>query len=255
MGPRADPLFRTAFVADRLLLANEPAVFSISDLWVSAATRADEQFSQAYSESVFEDDDDDAESRIGIDETGEEPDFFGYGSAPPSVVPSREDLRGEARRQDEERSRSETVAVPRLDSPSLSAPRERSTSGERDGRVFSYGTRAGERLRRASVASSAPRGPALFANTGLDPSSLGMASPGLPTARGRDDTPGESTFNFNPLAAIPEQRAPSIIEIEAGTTGEVSTEKPESLIRQLPLAMIAQYAYVDLFFATRPTAS
>lgn len=82
-----------------------------------------------------------------------------------------------------------------------------------------------------------------------------MASPGLPTARVKDDTPGESTFNFNPLAAIPEQRAPSIIEIEAGTAGEVSTEKPESLIRQLPLAMIAQYAYVDLFFATRPTAS
>ena len=54
----------------RLLLANEPAVFSLSELWVSQELRADEQFSQAgYTESVFEDDDEEAsdqESRIGM---------------------------------------------------------------------------------------------------------------------------------------------------------------------------------------------
>ncbi|KAK4704037.1 hypothetical protein P7C70_g2175, partial [Phenoliferia sp. Uapishka_3] len=242
--------------AQRILLANEPAVFSLSDLWVSQATRADEQFSQAYTESVFEDDEDDyAESRIGIDEAGDEPDWFGFGSAPPSIAPSTEDLRATARQQDEDRGRQDGLEVPRPSSPSLTVPsdaspnRERVLSRDRDSRAFSYGTRA-DRYRRGSMASSAARGPALFANTGLDPSSLGAAAPPPSlTSRGsgtETPTPGESTFN--PMAAIPEQRAPSIIEVEAGISMD---EKPSgSIIRQLPLAMIAQYAVVALHGTT-----
>lgn len=233
-------------------------MFSLSELWVSQATRADEQFSQAgYTESVFDDeDDDDEESRIGMDEDGDEPDFFGYGSAPPSIAPSTEDLRETARQQDEERGRNQAqLGVPRPSSPSLSVPNELSPARERGtsrDRAMSYGAPSrggGDRYRRGSMASSAARGPALFANTGLDPSSLGIAAAGplqvTPTKGGADDA-GESAFN--PMAAIPEQRAPSIIELEAGTVGE---EKPSaSILRQLPLAMIAQYALVALHGTT-----
>ncbi|KAL8292602.1 hypothetical protein RQP46_001214 [Phenoliferia psychrophenolica] len=239
--------------AQRLLLANEPAVFSLSELWVSQATRADEQFSQAgYTESVFEDDEaSDQESRIGMDEDGDEPDFFGYGSAPPSLAPSTEDLRETARRQDEERhGRNESLGVPSGASVAvtedLSPGGERGHSRERD-RVLSYGGRS-DRYRRASMASSAARGPALFANTGLDPSSLGVSAPPpvTPTKAGPGE-PGDSAFN--PMAAIPEQRAPSIIELEAGLAP--GDEKASaSIIRQLPLGMIAQYALVALHGTT-----
>lgn len=247
-------------VMSRLLLANEPAVFSLSELWVANATRNDETMSLLShfeppsddpdpSESVFEhDDDDDEESRIGFDEEGEEPDFFGYGSAPPSM----DDLRGAAlRRQKEDdedagRGRYSTevssrspvapsLAVPRGGSSSRSPSRERER--ERDPpRVFSYGGASSSRggLRRASVASSM-RPQAIFANTGLDPSSLagGMASPGL-LGRGQE-APGESAF-FNPMAAIPEgARAPSFVEVTTPTVEEgEEEEKPgPSLMMQL----------------------
>ncbi|KAM0750505.1 hypothetical protein T439DRAFT_289689 [Meredithblackwellia eburnea MCA 4105] len=231
--------------AERLLLANEPAVFSLSELWVTAATRADEQM--AYTESVFEDEDD-VESRIGIDEAGEEPDFFGYGSAPPSIAPSTEDLRAQARLQDEPRGRPDTSAATsgantpaRPSSPSLGVP---PLGG---GALRSPSRGYGPQDRAVSSTASSARGPALFANTGLDPSSLGMASPGINAGpKAGLDAAGESAFN--PMAAIPEQRAPSIVEVDVENQEEEKTQ--EGLIRQLPLAMIAQYALVALHGTT-----
>ncbi|KAI5479840.1 major facilitator superfamily protein [Pseudohyphozyma bogoriensis] len=254
--------------AQRLLLANEPAVFSLSELWVANATRNDDAASQLdFDESVFEREEDE-ESRVGMDVDDEEyPDFEGFGTAPPSM----EDLRGAAKRQDVERGRLGTGATPvrpssptmssRPGSPSLRPPRPagadalRSPSRERPGdRVFSYGRPTP--FRRGSVASSM-RGPAIFANTGLDPSSLGggavtyvpppSPAPVKGSGGGGAETPNESAFN--PMAAIPETRAPSIIEVPEPAEEEDEKES-ESLIRQLPLAMIAQYALVALHGTT-----
>lgn len=215
----------------RLLLANDQAIFGISDLWVAQATQADDQFSQVdYDESVFEDD----ESRLDIDadESEHEPDFFGFGTAPPSL----EDLRGQAAQQDE--LRGQYGDAPR-GSPSLNVPRNRSESKRspsRD-RVTSYGGRH----RRDSVVSS--RGPALFANTGLNPQSLGSAAALLsPPIK---DAPEESAFN--PMTAIPEMRPASIIEHDVHADVENLEQKvPVPLLRQLPLAMIGQYALLAL---------
>lgn len=215
----------------RLLLANDQAIFGISDLWVAQATQADDQVSQVdYEESVFEDD----ESRMDIDgeHSEDEPDFFGFGTAPPSL----EDLRGHAAQQDELRGR--YGDAPRA-SPSLNVPRSRPESKRSPSRerVASYGGRH----RRDSMASS--RGPAIFANTGLNPQSLGSAavllSPGI------KDAPEESAFN--PMTAIPEMRPASIIEHDLNADVENLEEKvPVPLLRQLPLAMIAQYALLAL---------
>lgn len=264
--------------AQRLLLANEQAVFSLSDLWIAKEATRDEQTSQVdYEESVFEDE----ESRIGggsesragdesyisLDGHEGEPDFRGYGTAPPSI----EDLRGTARRQDADLNSGQM-------SPALMPPHPhqlghgRSPSGDRNGtatgmlsptshRVSSYG--GGGRLRRASIASSA-RGPSIFANTGLDEETLAasqaQAQPATSSSHafpGGNDQPA-----FNPMAAIPESgRPPSVIEHEdAGSAAMLSPtddrsmlfeDKPEPpMIRQLPLVMIAQYSLLALHGCT-----
>jgi hypothetical protein len=59
----------------------------------------------------------------------------------------------------------------------------------------------------------------------------------------KSDQPGDSAFN--PMAAIPETRAPSIIEIEEADV-EADRAPPVPLLRQLPLVMIGQYALLAL---------
>lgn len=232
-------------------MANEQAVFSISDLWVAKATAEADDYSQVdYEESVFEDE----ESRIGDSRMGDEsprdheaePDFFGYGSAPPSI----EDLRAHARRQEEGTGHlSPALTVPGGRGGSRSPSQDRSMMSPVRERVVSQG---GPRMRRGSVASSAVRGGGnIFANTGLDDETLAAAQ-----AQGQSSAQAYRTAEesaFNPMAAIPEaERAPSVLEHDTTTPDNRSIdEKPEqSLLRQLPLGMIAQHSLLALHGCT-----
>lgn len=207
--------------AERLLLANNQAVFSLSDVFLAKAA-ADDQFTAIEADgSIFERDEDE-ESRIegtDVDANSEYGDV-GFGTAPPSM----EDLRGEAARQDVQRAAAEQDAVsplpPRPTSPSLFAATRRrpdllSPQRERE-RVASYAP-SGPRLRRFSGASSV-RPVSIYSNTGLAPESLAASAAQLVAASAQQ--PNESAFA--PMQAIPETRAPSIIEhpspaSEAGT--------------------------------------
>lgn len=251
--------------AQRLLMANEQAVFNISDLWIAKeATRDEQQFSQVdYEESVFEDE----ESRIGANESraGDEsyisldhegePDFRGYGTAPPSI----EDLRSTARRQDLASGQMSPALMPPQHGHGMRSPSQERTGGilsPTSHRVSSYG--GGGRLRRASVASSA-RGPSIFANTGLDEETLVAAQAQAQPATAAPPPHAHDSLvpvaPFNPLAAIPESgRPPSVIEHDAATTiadDRSFEEKPEPpMLRQLPLVMIAQYSLLALHGCT-----
>lgn len=198
-------------------------MFSLSDLWVAEATRADDPYDDL--ESVFEDGDDDLASRT---EDRGEPEFFGYGTAPPSM----ENLRGQAAQQDAAAS-----GAPRR-SPSLAIPRTNTMDSTRsDGdRAVSYGNRY-----RREVSISSPRTPAIYSNTGLNPQSLAAAAITSP--------PIQNDSAFNPMAGILETRPASMIEIEPPLSpgAMVLDEKKEvSLIRQLPLVIIGQYALLAL---------
>ncbi|GAA5981662.1 hypothetical protein JCM10908_004557 [Rhodotorula pacifica] len=232
--------------AERLLLANNQAVFSLSDVFLAKAA-ADDQFTAIEAEgSIFERDEDE-ESRIegtDVDANSEYGDV-GFGTAPPSM----EDLRGEAARQDLERAAVQQDELsplpPRPTSPSLLAATRRrpdllSPQRERD-RAASYAP-SGQRLRRFSGASSV-RPMSIYSNTGLAPESLAASAAQLVAVSAQQ--PNDSAFA--PMQAIPETRAPSIIEhpspvSEAG----IAAPSAASLVWQLPLAMILQYLCVGL---------
>lgn len=193
--------------AERLLLANNQAVFSLSDVFLAKAA-ADDQFTAIEAEgSVFERDEDE-ESRIeGTDmDANSEYGDIGFGTAPPSM----EDLRGAAAQQDIQRAQDQVdgAAVPRPTSPSLLAVQRRRPdllSPQRE-RVASYAP-SGPRLRRFSGASSI-RPMSIYSNTGLAPESLAASAAQLVAVSAQQ--PNESAFA--PMQAIPETRAPSIIE-------------------------------------------
>lgn len=194
--------------AERLLLANNQAVFSLSDVFLAKAA-ADDQFTAIEAEgSIFERDEDE-ESRIegtDVDANSEYGDV-GFGTAPPSM----EDLRGEAARQDAQRATDQDDVLPlppRPTSPSLFATMRRRPdllSPQRD-RTVSYAP-SGQRLRRFSGASSV-RPMSIYSNTGLAPESLAASAQQLVAVSAQQ--PNESAFA--PMQAIPETRAPSIIE-------------------------------------------
>lgn len=213
-------------------MANEGAVFSLSDLWVAAATQKEEEDAEdtdaeaeAEADSVFEDD----ESRIEFADDDVEPDFFGFGTAPPSL----DDIRATAAAQSVDRLRG-------YGSPSLTVPtpRSRLASGTSYGRSNAY--------RRPSIINyGSYRGPGIFANTGLHQASLASA-PILSPKAAEIDSP------FNTMDAIPERL--SGVSTDATATQQDLLEEqqieedpnPASLIRQLPLALIAQYALLAL---------
>ncbi|KAM0787506.1 hypothetical protein ACM66B_003578 [Microbotryomycetes sp. NB124-2] len=238
--------------AQRLLLANEQAVFSISDLWIAREAAADDETSQVeYDESVFVDE----ESRLGGDESrmGDSQitfgsnaggsSYFDYGSAPPSM----EDLRGTATRQ---ALRSGQV------SPQLSVPggermlrhshsRERSLLSPTRERATSYGLGGGSlRMRRPSMASSAARVPSLFSNTGLDEHTIATSqNAAAVTTPYKDDGP-------HTLAAIPEA-VTSLSPDTASRGPDLGENKVEPFsLRQLPLSLIAQYSLLALHGCT-----
>ncbi|KAK4051245.1 hypothetical protein OIV83_003067 [Microbotryomycetes sp. JL201] len=235
--------------AQRLLLANEQAVFSISDLWIAREAAADDETSQVeYEDSVFVDE----ESRTGADESrmGDSQitfasnaggsSYFDYGSAPPSL----EDLRGTAARQ---ALRSGQVS-PQLGPPGHhrtlghSPSRDRSLLSPTRERAVSYGLGGSLRLRRPSMASSAVRVPSLFSNTGLDEQTIvtSQNAATVNSASHKDDTP-------HTLAAIPESGATLLPE---GDASMVETKVEAFSFRQLPLTMIAQYSLLALHGCT-----
>ncbi|BGO94014.1 hypothetical protein NBRC10512_003647 [Rhodotorula toruloides] len=231
--------------AERLLLANNQAVFSLSDVFLAKAA-ADDQFTAIeYEGSVFERDDDE-ESRIeGIEaDANSEYGDVGFGTAPPSM----EDLRGEAARQAVQHDKDASAAaagVPRPTSPvSSAAPRRANAlvSPNRE-RVVSYAPSA-PRLRRFSNASSV-RPMSIYSNTGLAPETIASSAAQLVAVSAQQ--PNESAFA--PMAGIPESRPASIVEYpnEASDAGTAVPEPgPTALLWSLPLAMICQYLCVGL---------
>lgn len=236
----------------RLLLANEAAVFSLSDLWVARATQDDDRMTYREEEeeqdenveSVFEDD----ESRVDYGEGDDnEPDFFGFGTAPPSL----EDLRGTASRQanlGEPYSMQDQLAT--VTSPmSLQIPDSSRRYRRSPSRVVS-----GSSARRST---SIVRSPAIFANSGLNPASAApLPSPALCSPSSNKAplfSPAVKLTNyedssFNPMEPIPE-RSPAQ-GLTVGEESMVEEEKAVSLMSQLPLALISQYALLALHCTT-----
>jgi len=237
-----------ASFAERFLLSNNNRTFNLAELWVSGKTREadDNAYAQSeYEASVFDpttatEADAPDESRFSLDEDhAGEPDFRGYGS----VVPSLQDLRAEARRQDQA---SESTAAGHSAGPStdtvqpLESGFDRVSSRDRTQRIFS-GASVGGRPggRRLSMASSF-RGQSIFSNTGLDPHTLAQAMAAGPR------TPLVEAPNGNEgLLGIPEGRPASIIDLEAGEDA-IAEPSMSELIWQLPLGVIAQYGLVAL---------
>ncbi|GAA5842478.1 hypothetical protein JCM11251_007325 [Rhodosporidiobolus azoricus] len=239
--------------AERLLLANNQAVFSLSDVFIAKAA-ADDQFSTLEYEGSILERDDDEESRIegtDIDANSEYGDV-GFGEAPPSM----DDLRGEAAQQDIQRAKeaasilrptSPTAASSAVPPPAL-APRTAPVTSPSRERVVSYGPSIA-RLRRGSVSSIRPF--SIYSNTGLAPETIAssagqlQSSMTLPSQQQRPDESG-----FAPMAGIPEHRAPSIVEHateeEAEAAAVAASGGTATLLWQLPLAMIFQYLLVGL---------
>jgi hypothetical protein len=224
------------------LLANEDAVFSISDVWVAAATRDDDAYSAADwdNDSVIEHDiDSDIEARSDVDN-----DPFGY-DMPDSAQPSIEDLRGRA---------------------ALTANRSRhgSRASEafspfRDPRPLSGFTHM---ARRGSAYSSAHGGrvPAIYNNTGLasptrSPAPVSVTGPHaqsnyveqsaapIPTATGSGTTPAVTPAPPGEafLPAIPENK-PAAVPASGASAVDPSERPPPSTWSQLPTALIVQHA-------------
>ncbi|KPV75489.1 uncharacterized protein RHOBADRAFT_53461 [Rhodotorula graminis WP1] len=255
--------------AERLLLAQNQAVFSLSDVFLAKAAADDDFHAVEYDGSVFERDDDE-ESRIeGVDHDGANSEYegVGFGTAPPSM----DDLRGEAARQ---AAQAPVPPFARPGSPSHSlapqqqprAPRRGTLLSPTRDRIVSHATNP-SRQRRVSTSSSA-RPMSIYDNSGLAPETIASAAGQLVAQHQQQlsapTTPDES--RFSPMAAIPETRAASIIEHGAsdddastvidyggaGVGGGPSAAAGDvgsganSVVWQLPLAMIAQYLCVGM---------
>ncbi len=234
-----------ASFAERFLMSNNNRTFNLAELWVAGKTReAGEEYAQSeYDASVFDpttatDVEAPGDSRFSLDEDHEgEPDFRGYGS----VVPSLQDLRAEARRQDQA-SEATTTGTGHTAGPStdtiqpLDSSFERGFSRDRGQRIFSGASVGRPGGRRMSMASSF-RGASIFSNTGLDPQTLAqaMAQPRTPVV--------EAPHGADGLLGIPEGRPASIVDLEANDEPEPTTLQ---LIWQLPVGVIAQYGLVAL---------
>ncbi|GAA6060930.1 hypothetical protein JCM10212_003838 [Sporobolomyces blumeae] len=253
--------------AERLLLANNQAVFNLSDVFLAKAAADDLVSQRDYESSIFERDDVDEDDEFdeaaerGEDEGGNDANSeygdVGFGTAPPSM----DDLRGEAARQESATDRVRDVAAERTGSPapSLNPPGRRAPairSPHREtmpsfGQHLALNRASASRLRRASVASSI-RPVSIFSNSGLDPDTLASASVPATTsssALGGPSRPDES--GFSPMAAIPEARAPSIIERGEGDDYSLyEAEKAPSPLSQLPKFLILQYSVLALHGTT-----
>ncbi|KAI9629006.1 hypothetical protein KEM48_011218 [Puccinia striiformis f. sp. tritici PST-130] len=245
--------------AQRLLLANEDAVFGLHDVWLAAATTQDreDEYSQMEDEqdgwdgSIFEDDD----SRLT--ESG----MTGYEDSASISGPSSFDDRG----------RSNLLQHP--SSQRLPSSRRPSASVARASRPDMGLTPASalppwleQKMRTTSMASSIR--PAIFGNTGLaTPRSMSQNLFVPPHSKvstsGIDaNTTSAQTDNNNNnnLSVIPEGRSllnPAALSSDQNTIvdldnqlSDMEDEKPTGLFNQLPLAIIAQYAILALHGTT-----
>ncbi|GAA5911466.1 uncharacterized protein JCM6883_005765 [Sporobolomyces salmoneus] len=218
--------------AERLLLANNQAVFNLSDVFLAKAAADDLVSQRDYEGSVFERTEEDEEE--DADDVNSEYGDVGYGSA----LPSLDDLRGEAQRQDLQRLQEEEGSGIRSNSPapSLVPPQSRVMRSPNREVMPSFGQHLNrpsfQRLRRGSAASSI-RPISIFSNSGLDPDTLASAVSQRPDESG-----------FAPMAAIPETRPDSTLE-----HGQEEAEKV-SPISQLPKFLIFQYSLLALHGTT-----
>ena len=215
----------------RLLLANNQAVFNLSDVFLAKAAADDLVSQRDYEGSIYERAEEEDEEEAGDDANSEYD--VGFGTAPPSM----DDLRGEAYRQDLQRLREEEDNNnTRATSPAPSQHPARNMRSPNREIMPSFGQHLNrpsfQRLRRGSAASSI-RPISIFSNSGLDPDTLASAVSQRPDESG-----------FAPMAAIPEVRPPSIVE-----QGQEESEKV-SPISQLPKFLIFQYSLLALHGTT-----
>ncbi|KAH9462374.1 hypothetical protein Pst134EB_006270 [Puccinia striiformis f. sp. tritici] len=258
--------------AQRLLLANEDAVFGLHDVWLAAATTQDreDEYSQMEDEqdgwdgSIFEDDD----SRLT--ESG----MTGYEDSASISGPSSFDDRGRSNllqhpsSQRLPSSRRPSASVARASRPDMGlSPRHSfAADGTSQAPASALPPWLEQKMRTTSMASSIR--PAIFGNTGLaTPRSMSQNLFVPPHSKvstsGIDaNTTSAQTDNNNNnnLSVIPEGRSllnPAALSSDQNTIvdldnqlSDMEDEKPTGLFNQLPLAIIAQYAILALHGTT-----
>lgn len=245
-GPQEPDLSSLNF-AQRLLLANEPTVVNISDLWVQAcaAQTFDEEEEDFYhrhdtsqadlDQSVFEQDDD-------ADQTG---DFSTF---------SEQHEAGQEEEEEEQRESSPFLAAP---SPSrLSGFRKASHNKPPLGALGLNGLpNVPQRPRlvsRQSTASSAPGRPRIFSNSGLSVQSP-LFSPAAEAAPQQQWQPPQASVDANPLATIDERhqsgRLSPVQSAQPLVPPPAAAEPAESPFKHLPKGIILQY-FVVAFHST-----
>lgn len=258
--------------AQRLLLSNEDAVFGLHDVWLAAATTQDrdDEYSQMdvddqvpWESSAFEDDDyRQFDSATGFEDEAN------------VSNPSSYDERGRSYLLQQRPNPSQRLQSPSSRRPSVAAGASQQTRPESglgprlsaaDGSKPALPASAvppwlEQKMRTISMASSIR--PAIFGNTGLStPRSMSQAPFAAPQSKAPhigDEELTSAVESATPnLSIIPEGRPSTggqasdetAINTNMAATAEES-EKPTGLFKQLPLAIIAQYAILALHGTT-----
>ena len=250
--------------AQRLLLANEDAVFGLHDVWLAAATTQDrdDEYSQMdideqepWDGSIFEDDD----SRSNDPGAG----FEDEGS---SSGPSSFDERGRSYLLQQQHPPSQRFQSQSSRRPSAGQGAARLSFADNSNPprpVSAVPPWLDQKMRTTSMASSIR--PAIFGNTGLaTPRSMSQTPFVAPSSKAPNpaneanatSTTANESATTN-LTAIPEGRTSTSGQASEETTLDVNKassieelEKPTGLFKQLPLAIIAQYAILALHGTT-----
>ncbi|PLW34425.1 hypothetical protein PCANC_20207 [Puccinia coronata f. sp. avenae] len=258
--------------AQRLLLSNEDAVFGLHDVWLAAATTQDrdDEYSQMdvdeqapWEGSIFEDDDsrlNDSGTAFEDEESSSEFGSYDDRGRPYLLQPQH---------PTSQRLQSQSSRRPSVGTAASRQPRPESGMGPRPS--FADGSRPllpasavppwlDQKMRTTSMASSIR--PAIFGNTGLStPRSMSQALFAAPHSKvphsGAEDLMPAVEPGTPNLSVIPEGRPPTVGPTSEETTMDVNkavdleeSEKPTGLFKQLPLAIIAQYAILALHGTT-----
>jgi hypothetical protein len=229
--------------AQRLVLANENAVTNIADLWVASAINAD-------NEEVFVSDDEEALAEEG--DEGEVVTSVPASSSSTLLTPPAAGVQGGNRKP------SMNLGVGRRPrgSPGPRGSRSTSTStvrasisGARRPSPSIRGTGSSllaedAQMRRGSFATAGL--PAIFSNTGLKTPPALLEAPPTP-AQPLGALSPDSATNEPTLATIVESRRVSLLT----PPNEVQVEeKPQSMMKQLPVSIIIQYGLIALHTTT-----
>lgn len=220
--------------AQRFLLANDDAVFSITDLWVASAINGDDGYSAMDEDVFYDDQDEDGTASNLLDDDVTEDSLgarFGYDDTASNAA---EDS---------------PLLAPRHLPPLNFAQRKYSRGANSDA-----ASSARPRTRRSA---SGGRVPSLYANSGLDrpQSPGGFLSPTSlvpPPPRSEARAPA-----FDPsLAGIPESRrvsvqgSPTRANAAAAAAGTTTAGAPASIWSLLPLVVIAHYGVMSWHSST-----